>query len=277
MTSRSAFQPAITIISRTGSLLQSLSPPPARLAQPISRATFLRDIDPADCLEIGPFDNPQIKGDGVRYFDVLDTESLRKRARRHGRSFSGVPRIDFVSPTGTLGVIDERFRSVFSAHVVEHQPDLVRHFQDVARILEPGGIYHVVCPDKRYCFDHFIPLSSLDEVLHAHRTGRTNNAPATIRNHVANITHNRAWKHWLGWHGRPKIADDPGIATIAAVECARAARGEYVDVHAWMFTPATFRDIVGTLCREDLIPFTLTLVTQTRFGEQEFFARLLRR
>ena len=42
-------------------------------------------------LEIGPFDNPFVVGNSVKYFDVLDEESLKKRAKKHNRHFNRIP------------------------------------------------------------------------------------------------------------------------------------------------------------------------------------------
>ncbi len=53
-----------------------------------------------------------------------------------------------------------------------------------------------------------------------------------------------------------------------------AARGGYVDVHAWQFTPATFREVMGALAAIGLVGLTCERVYDTPFGSNEFTAVL---
>ena len=126
----------------------------------------------ADCaaiLEIGPFLHPTVAGPHVKYFDILNSEGLRQRAEAiRLPDPPPPPHIDFVSPKGDLSVVAGKFDAVVSSHCLEHQPDLLKHFMDVARLLAPGGKYAMLIPDKRYCFDHFIALSTIAQVLQAY-------------------------------------------------------------------------------------------------------------
>jgi SAM-dependent methyltransferase len=90
-----------------------------------------------------------------------------ERAASAALDGSLTPNIDFVSPNGDLGIIDQKFDIAFSSHCIEHQADLIRHLQHVARILHPDGRYFLIIPDKRYCFDHFLHESSLSDVVSA--------------------------------------------------------------------------------------------------------------
>jgi hypothetical protein len=137
-----------------------------RIASPAAhRAGFLAMI-PKDrpILELGPFFAPTMTGESVRYFDVLDQEQLRSRARYMGLPDERSPHIDFVSPTGDLSIVTDKFDTV-SSHCVEHQADLGKHLIDVASILNMGGRYYLLIPDKRYCFDHFLGESTITDVL----------------------------------------------------------------------------------------------------------------
>jgi SAM-dependent methyltransferase len=112
----------------------------------------------ATVLEIGPFCNPLLSGTNVSYFDVLSEEALVARASCLDPS--GVPHIEYVSPTSDLSIVDRRFDVVISSHCLEHQVDLIGHLKEVGHLLLPGGAYFLLVPDKRYCFDHFIPFSN---------------------------------------------------------------------------------------------------------------------
>jgi hypothetical protein len=104
----------------------------------------------------------------VKHFDVLDQASLVQRATELHRAAQNVPRIDFVSAEGDLSVISEEFRLVLSSHAIEHTPDLIKHLVEVDRILSEDGVYALVVPDCRYCFDHFISSSTIAEILQAY-------------------------------------------------------------------------------------------------------------
>lgn len=227
-------------------------------------------------MEIGPFDAPVVAGANVSYFDVLDQEGLVRRAKEIGRDFLSVPFVEFVSPVGDLGIVDRQFAGVFSAHLIEHQPDLVRHLQEIARILRPGGTYHVIVPDRRYCFDHYMADSLYAEIIAAHEERRKVHTPANVALHRLGTVHNDPVRHWVGNHGsRPAALDGLSDAQLELDECRKAASGEYVDVHAWFFTPASFAEIIGRLHDHGLVSLKIKEIYATRFGTQEFFATLV--
>lgn len=241
------------------------------LAAPTTRAAFLADVPRTSVLEIGPFDNPTVTGPDVAYFDVLNAEALRRRAAEIGYGGERIPhRIDFVSPTGDLAVVDRNFQAAVSSHAVEHQPDLIAHLKGVALLLEPEGRYFLIVPDRRYSFDHYLSETTLDEVETAHREGRRVHTRQAVLHHRLGTTHNNPLRHWLGRHGAP--APDTALRDAAEEEARRADAGEYVDVHAWTFSPQSFRRITAATAPETgLTPVT---VHDTAFGDLEFFAVL---
>ena len=226
-------------------------------------------------LEIGPFCAPVARGRNVAYFDVLDRDGLAERALRVGQDPKGIPaRIDFVSPTGDLAVVDRRFAAVVSSHCIEHQPDLVRHLQQVAALLEPGGHYFLMVPNRLYCFDHFIADSTLAAVLEAHVAGRRVHRLASVIEHRALTTHNQPGRHWAGDHADPGWRESIVGRARAAVAEHAAAAGGYVDVHAWQFTPASFRTLAGQLHAGGWSPLRPLRVYETPHGRNEFTAIL---
>jgi SAM-dependent methyltransferase len=239
-----------------------------------SRSDFLRLIPThGDVLEIGPFANPLLRGPRVKYFDVLATDALRARAKVHGLDPGNCPHIDFVSPAGDLDVVNERFDAVVSSHVIEHQPDLVRHLRAVARVLRDDGLYFLAVPDKRFCFDHFIAESSIAEVISAHARGiRVHDAHSVIE-HRALTTHNDPARHWRGDHGVPAWEQNPGVL-LEAAELVLGSDGAYLDVHAWQFVPASFASIVRALFDLRLIALQPLRVYPTSPGSNEFYAVL---
>jgi hypothetical protein len=163
----------------------------------IPRQNFIK-LFPVDesVLEIGPFARPTAVGSNVKYFDVLDQSALKARARVIGLNDSHVPHINFISPTGDLSIINETFRCVVSSHSIEHQPDLVRHLHQVEGLLIDEGVYFIVVPDKRFCFDHFLPESSIADVIDAYYAARSTHSLSSVVEHRALTTHNEPLRHW---------------------------------------------------------------------------------
>jgi len=241
----------------------------------IRRADFVASVSlTGPVLEIGPFDRPWLSGASVRYFDVLPQQGLKARAAAEpNRSPDGCPFIHYVSPTGDLSIVNDEFATIFSSHCIEHQPDLIHHLQEVGRLLRPGGHYYLIVPDKRFCFDHFLQESELDEVRAA--KGRSLHTEKAVSEHALGTTHNINILHWLGFHGQP-ATDDPDAQARSEVSIMRTRAGEYVDVHAWQFTPQSFRSLIQTLFDNGEIDLQPARVHNTGFGRIEFMAVLTR-
>jgi SAM-dependent methyltransferase len=124
-------------------------------------------------LEIGPNLNPMIlKNDNfnVKYLDLVGTDVLLKRAINKGKDISKVPEIDYIhdpkkSILETVG--KDKFDVVLSAHVIEHIPDFIKHFQDVSKILNPSGVYCLIIPNMYLCFDAKKSPTTLGNVVEA--------------------------------------------------------------------------------------------------------------
>lgn len=244
----------------------------------VTRQSFVAGIPSSSAvLEIGPFCNPALVGTHVRYFDVLDSDGLAERARKLGKGSDRRPEtIHYVSASGDLSVVAETFRAVFSSHCIEHQPDLVRHLQQVSALLQDDGRYFLIIPDKRYCFDHFLPESSIARVLEAHTSARRIHDIQSVIEHRALITHNDAARHWRGDHGAPFGVQDTERCKAALDEYS-AANGRYIDVHAWQFTPDSFRLIMDSLWALGLTDLVVERIHPTLRSTLQFFVVLRRR
>lgn len=251
-------------------------------------------------LEISPWDNPFIKGESVKYFDTMDAETLKNQALGASRSFNDVPnKIDFVSPNGDLSVINEKFDVAFSSHVIEHCPNLVEHFQNVSKILNKGGLYILIVPDKRYCFDHYHSESTITEVLDAFFAKRKFPRLADVINSAYTVTHNDPVRHWMGEHGerygyrttflepdlKVEIMDeyffDDGqeisqekLLKLVEKYVKALKKGEYISTHNWRLTPDSFGYIVNLLNKLGFIDLTIYRLCHTVWGRLEFIAML---
>ena len=237
-----------------------------------SRSNFIALVPmDSDSLEIGPFCNPLLRGPNVHYFDVMNKEGLERRAEEIGYVYKTAPEIDYVSPIGDLGIINKKFQSVLSSHCIEHQPDFIAHLQNVSRILRSAGRYYMLVPDKRYCFDALLNESSIADVLEAHFAGRRVHQLKSVIEHRALTTHNDPKRHWDGDHGS-LVGNEDRIR--AAIEQYKKAKGAYIDVHAWCFTPSSADVMFSHLRRLKYIDLDLEVVYPTRRNRNEFWVVL---
>ncbi len=253
------------------------------------RAAFLALLPPAGpLLEVGPFCTPWPAPAGyvVRYLDIMPTEALRATAAAlPWGDASRVPSIDYVwrgEPYREL--IRARFPAILSSHCIEHQPCLVTHLTDLASVLAPGGRVFLVVPDHRYAFDHFVPASTLVDVLDAYAARRSGHAPrSTIAHHLLK-THNDPPAHWAGahWTGAPQNGApgaDPwaeaGLVGRVSEALREVRRTELAfDLHAWQFTPDSFRALFDLMAVAGLSPFRIERLYPTLRDSGEFYAVL---
>jgi SAM-dependent methyltransferase len=244
-----------------------------RVASPLAlRENLIALIDDGrSVLEIGPFCDPLLRGPHVAYLDVLDAEQLRARAVKIGKDPTRCPAwIDYV---GGLEQVGRRFDAVISSHAIEHNPDLVHHLAQVERILNPEGLFCLIIPDKRYCFDHYIAESSIAQVLQAHREQRRTHNLASVVEHIALTTHNNPPRHWAGDHGAA-VTPDSAVRVRNAIAAFDANSASYIDVHAWYFTPDSFRLIIETLGALGLTGLEIAGVYDSARDRNEFCAVL---
>jgi hypothetical protein len=237
-----------------------------------NRSDFIKQIPTSQkCLEIGPFNRPILAGDNIFFADILDTDSLRNRASELGLDTANVPTISWVLADGSLAKIDETFETVLSSHNIEHQVDLVRHLDEVAKLLINNGHYFLLIPDSRFCFDHFITPSTVADVLASHYEGRRQHSLKSVIEHRALTTHNDSVQHWAGNHGSSTINAQRVLDAITEFEINRETG---VDVHAWQFTPQSFEQIIQCLHDLKLTQFVVERIYPTVRNDIEFAAIL---
>jgi len=242
----------------------------------LSRNEFINNLSKqtfVTFLEIGPLNRPLLRGENVKYFDLECTSDLKNKAKNEGLDPDTVPNIDFYHSEGDLSVVNEKFDTVVSSHVIEHQPNFILHLQNVSRILQSEfGHYSLVIPDKRYCFDALIPETKITEIIEAFESGATKPSFWKLLEHRALTTHNDPVLHWSGNHGVPNL--DLKKRWNAARDEFKKAEGKYIDVHCWQFTPFSFATIINGLFDLGYIDFKIEEIFDTPFNDLEFCAIL---
>lgn len=234
------------------------------------RSDFINEIGQfkKSILEIGPFANPCFSGKNVKYFDVLNHDQLHQRAKEHKISESRIPKlIHYVDTKGDLSIIDDTFDLVFSSHCVEHQPDLISHFSDLSCLIGDSGSIAFIIPDKRYCFDYFIPESDVATIISAHLERHTLHTQINFLRHRMLTTHNNPIDHWNHCHGELEFNSDKFDATRKEWE---GNMHKYIDVHAWQFTPDSFLKIMHSLRKLGLTDLSVLSIFNTPRNHNEF-------
>lgn len=252
-------------------------PSPPIFPRPGKReAILLAGIDKqSPGLEIGPSHRPvAAKRDGynVAILDHLDAPALRAKYADHGVNIDAIEEVDFVWTGQPLEELVEgrRFSWIIASHVIEHVPDLVAFLNSCERILADGGVLSLAVPDKRYCFDCERENSALSRVIDVALSKATNHTPGIAAEYFLKV---RRKGGKIAWDDASRGELEPihGLEdALGAMEKVR--QGEYIDMHSWVFTPDSFRQIM-----RDLQAFGLTGLTERAFHPTrgcEFFVKL---
>ena len=241
---------------------------------------LLETYNSKSILEIGPFTRPFLTGKNIKYFDIGNREFLIDAAKRikntQGISLpvENIPEIDFVNQYGDLSIINESFDVVFSSHAIEHQPNFIRHINNVSNILKNGGKYYIICPDKRYCFDYYNNSTRLIDIVAADIENRSLHPVRTLLEARTHITHNDARDHWMGKHGVLPSGEQKLKGIRAMTEEINQQPESYKDTHSWYFTPLSFSMIVKELNNLSLIDMAIEKIYPTIQNSNEFIVVL---
>lgn len=203
-------------------------------------------------LEIGPGFNPLVPksaGHRVETLDHATQEALVAKYAGAGVDTSRIEPVDHVSTGASVfAAIGQpgRYRWIVASHVIEHTPDLLGFLKDCEKLLQADGVLALAVPDKRFSFDVLRPLTSTGDVLQAHLEGRTMHPPGRVFDEVAYNVLRGGTLAWGPDADGPLAFFRPLADAKAIFEHVQRSR-EYVDIHAWQFTPSSFRLIVEDL------------------------------
>ncbi len=119
-----------------------------------------------DGIEVGALHQPLIvPGTArVKYVDRMKVAELRQQYPELLNATLVEPEIvDDGETLATIGDATQDF--VIANHFIEHCENPVLTFQNLLRVLKPGGIVFIAVPDKRFTFDVDRPCTTVDHVL----------------------------------------------------------------------------------------------------------------
>lgn len=207
---------------------------------------------PADAviLEIGGGYNPRYlkaQHPNVHHLDHDTTEGLRAK---YGADPTMADRIDCIQPIDfvfdgrpieALVPPTLRFDLIYGSHVLEHQVDLIGHLQSLERLLKPHGRVIEMIPDLRTTFDALrYPTVTADALMAHLRPGPIHQGKQVFDGLSRELDKNHGY--------RMCGADSIGVSfshglrhAYNAMLAAEQPGQRYADLHAWTFTPESFR------------------------------------
>jgi hypothetical protein len=245
----------------------------------MDRQEFVKLIPkPARILEIGPYNNPGLsKTDypNLKYMDIFTSEQISLDQERYTHTVE-IPEIDIIADpkaTPTFST-DLKFDFIFSAHNIEHYPDIITHLNEAASLAaSPNTKYFLAVPDRRYCFDYYQQESCFSDMITAYQLGIKSHTPASYIKHKLYSTHNNIWAHWMGDHGEDPRSKDVDLKQLKTlVDEALNPNTDFADVHAWIFTNESFQRTINTLYELKLQPWHVDIVSKPKDMTPEFYA-----
>lgn len=231
-------------------------------------------------LEIGPLASPVVsrKSGDISYVDHLSTDELiAKYTNDPNVDETKIVSTDYVWGSNSLAeVIGESaaFDYVVASHVLEHVPDLVGWLGEVERVLKPGGRLSLAMPDRRYTFDVRRRDSDVSEVVEAYLLHLRRPAVRATFDHFYRFVVVDPGGIWAGLPGHDDPPPDAETALAFATKAATTTA--YLDTHCWVFSDATFVQLMTTLMQMDLVTMSFVAFEPTKPGDFEFFVTLER-
>lgn len=190
---------------------------------------------------------PKAQGYRVLVVDHADQETLRTKYRPHGVDVDRIEPVDAIDDGGEFtDLLDdgERFDYIVASHVFEHLPDPIHFLQRCERALKDTGRLILLIPDRRFCFDYLRPVSTAGQMLRAFLAGQRRHDPGALYDHYGMNATRDGVQVWAGPDGGSfAFAGTPAAGYAFAVQNA----ADYVDCHAWVFTPSSCRLIFSDL------------------------------
>jgi SAM-dependent methyltransferase len=211
-------------------------------------------------IEIGPSHAPIApKKDGYRVdiIDHMSREQLLIKYADHGVNLANIEEVDHVWTGQTYAALTQKpkhYDWIIASHVIEHSPDLIDFLNNCEAVLKDGGVLSLVVPDKRYCFDHFRPITGLAKIIDSHLSKDTFHSAGTVAEYFLNVV-SKAGD--IGWHAHTG-GDFKLVHTLQdAINGMQQVQTQqsYIDAHAWCFVPHSFRLLIRDLHALGLIGF----------------------
>lgn len=230
----------------------------------------------ARIIEIGPSFNPLApKRDGWNTI-VVDHASREELLQKyHDQTIDRIEAVDIVWTGGSLAdaVPPEQhgtFDAFIASHVIEHTTDIVTFLRAAETLLKPDGVVILAVPDKRKCFDFYRNPSTTADAILAYEEKRDRHDVRTHLDHGLRIAKKGGFPAWFE-------SDTQPAELVCGIDVAWQMLGyrdvrDYVDVHNWVFVPASFELMMLELGQLGFLD--LRVESLTEMPDTEFLVRL---
>lgn len=196
---------------------------------------------------------PKSEGYDVFVIDHADQDQLRAKYGAMGVDTRRIEPVDAIDDGGEFTQLLEEgdsFDFILASHVFEHLPDPIHFLQRCERALGEKGRLVLLIPDRRFTFDYLRPVSTTGQLLRAYLSEQRRHDAGALYDHYASNAARDGVQVW-GDSGGGHIA----FASTPLAGYANAVNkgSDYVDCHAWVFTPASMRLILADLRTMGLI------------------------
>lgn len=209
-------------------------------------------------VEIGPSFAPiapKAKGFQTTVVDHASKDELVSKYQGHAVDVGRIEDVDVVWTSGSLAeALHKRcgFAWVIASHVIEHTPDLIGFVNGCEQVLDDEGTLSLAVPDRRYCFDFWRRATGIGAVIDAHLIGRQMHSPGTVAEHHLYAVLSEGAVAWSrGTRGT--LSPAHSIAFAKEIMTHAISASAYIDCHAWVFTPSSFRLLVHDLAALGMI------------------------
>jgi hypothetical protein len=214
--------------------------------------------------ELGPLNTPTAsKAEcDILYVDHMPTEEIKRKYP----TVEGIVDIDRPIINNSISDTlrnDAPLDYFIASQVLEHVPNPIRWLRELASVLKVGGLVALSLPDRRETFDLLREETRASDIVAAYLADDTVPSARAVYDH-----HSLASFVNMPFASSESVtpaqvidgrgAVHPKVATIEHLSFTeRAKNGEYLDVHAWVFTPVSLLIALAQIAADGLLPFSL--------------------
>ncbi|MEJ7584293.1 MAG: methyltransferase domain-containing protein [Acidimicrobiales bacterium] len=224
-------------------------------------------------------DDPTFAGTefNVRYLDWFTTRELQETHRQNPKRISErmVDVTYAVKSKCFSAMIDDRFDVVIANHVVEHIPDVITWFRELAAVCTADATIFLSVPDRNYTFDYVRPEATAVDLLRAYDADLERPDYYQILEAIYYWRPVTAADVWTGEELSTKLASKRYSLRDAMSRATRLAVG-FKDSHCHVFSRDTFPAVWADLEESGLVDWTLKDIADVQEGLGEFHVMFAR-
>lgn len=241
-------------------------------------------------LEFGPMHSPfapKKEGYCVETVDCMSQEELREHYKNQDVNLEAIEPVDYIWKGGSYCSLigkENYYDYIIASHMIEHTTNFCGFLSDCSKLMKENGVLKLVIPDKRYCFDHYRNVTGLAEILNNAFSPSDIQSVGCVADYYMNVVFQKGsivWKRYFYTvvdnmlnYGIDQFAfvhkPDKALDRINRV----AQQKEYIDIHHYVFTPASFQLLLYDLRLLGMTDLKVIQIQHTGANNSDFLAVL---